>query len=121
MFLEKTPKHRVVLAHRVSWALAFGDIPVGQYVLHQCDNPRCVNPNHLFLGDQLANIRDCVSKGRIARGSKNGQSKLTEEQVLEIRQQFTGKRGQQAKLAHKYHVSRRLISFIVRGDAWKHV
>jgi hypothetical protein len=51
-------------AHRVAWEFAYGDIPHGKWVLHHCDNPGCVNPEHLFLGDNAANVRDMHRKGR---------------------------------------------------------
>lgn len=51
-------------AHRVSWTIHFGPIPAGMFVCHECDNPECSNPKHLFLGDQDANMRDCVAKNR---------------------------------------------------------
>ena len=62
----KTPdrKGRLMLAHRVSYRLAYGGIPKGKWVLHRCDNPGCVNPDHLFLGNNVANVRDMHSKGR---------------------------------------------------------
>ncbi len=81
-------------AHRFAWKLVNGPIPAGMKVLHRCDNPPCVRPDHLFLGTQADNMRDAASKGRLRTsipasipesvGEKNGQAKLTEEQVLDI-------------------------------------
>ena len=69
-------------AHRVSWVIAYGEIPEGLYVCHHCDNQSCVRPDHLFLGTALENTRDCFAKGREARGiakanfgDKNGMRK----------------------------------------------
>src|SRR5687768_2088481 len=79
--------HTHLLAHRVSWELTFGLIPHGQFVLHRCDNPSCVNPAHLFLGSTADNVTDRNRKNRQARqkGEKNGGSKLTIAQIQEIR------------------------------------
>ena len=51
-------------AHRVSWMIHHGEVPAGMYVLHRCDNPPCVNPDHLYPGDAADNMRDCISRGR---------------------------------------------------------
>lgn len=57
--------HKKIKAHRLSWMIHFGRIPIGKSVLHHCDNRKCVNPNHLFIGTQLDNMRDRFKKGRI--------------------------------------------------------
>lgn len=78
-------------AHRVMWELIFGKIPSGKQVLHECDNPSCVHPFHVYLGTNLDNVRDKVSRGRqflnnrALRGEEQGSSKLTRRQVLAIR------------------------------------
>lgn len=78
---------RVQLAHRVSWVMHVGPIPDGMHVCHKCDTPACVNPDHLFLGDNAANHADKVAKGRqgAARGEASPKAKLTDEQVAAIR------------------------------------
>lgn len=95
-------------AHRVAWELAKGPIPSGQSVCHRCDNPRCVNPSHLFIGTQQDNIRDAVRKGRWTV------RKLSDDDVARIREMSAA--GMQHKaIAKVYTVGRSTISDIVRG------
>jgi hypothetical protein len=107
-------------AHRVSWRLAFGEIPDGLFVLHKCDNPLCVRPDHLFLGTQSDNIKDKVNKGRQQRGSGAGGAKLTERDVMEIKARAL--RGEKTRaLADYYGVSFGNVWMILTGKTWTHV
>lgn len=112
------------LTHRVSWVLSNGPIPDGLLVCHHCDNPSCVNPGHLFLGTDKDNIQDALKKGRLnyqeRRGEKHGQSKLTEKQVLEIRDEYS--RGNSSLfLGEKYNVHSTTILRIIHREYWTHI
>jgi len=104
-------------AHRIAWELANGPISAGTCVLHRCDNPSCVNPAHLFLGTSTDNSHDMVNKGRSARGERNGESKLIEQDVHEIRQMLSQNILERV-IAKKYGVSRKAISTIKTGENW---
>ena len=106
------------LAHRVMWELVRGPIPAGLGVLHRCDNPRCVNIEHLWLGTQADNQADMAAKGRSCRGEARKNSKLTEEAVREIRGNFSDPSD---VLAVRYGVSPRHIRKIRSGEKWAHV
>lgn len=108
-------------AHRIAWAIRRGAIPDGMHVLHKCDVRGCVNPDHLFLGAQAANMADMVSKGRQARGSLNGTAKLTEVQVLEIRNLYGKGVWTQGDLASMFGIVQKQVSYIVNRRTWKHV
>jgi hypothetical protein len=105
------------LAHRASYASKFGPIPEGAKVLHRCDNRRCINPGHLFLGSSSDNLKDCYQKGRRAdtNGERNPFSKLTNSQVSAI---LRDDRTQKA-IAADYGVARSTIGEIKRGRAWR--
>jgi hypothetical protein len=73
------------LAHRVAWIIAHGEIPHGKLVLHKCDTPSCVNPDHLFLGTYSDNMLDMYAKGRGNNGRKHHLAKLTDSTVRKMR------------------------------------
>ena len=89
-------------------------------VCHTCDNPQCINPDHLFLGTNYDNVLDKLKKGRhrTIRGSARSDAKLTEADILEIR---ASSGVSQQKLADKYGVHQVLISKIKKGERWGHV
>lgn len=110
------------IASRYSWHIHRGEIPDGKNVLHKCDNPSCVNPDHLFLGTQADNAGDMLSKSRSARGESASKSKLTPEQVSEIKKTYRkGRHGfGSPSLAVKFGVSCQSILQIIRGNSWKY-
>jgi len=109
-------------AHRVAYTLSKGPIPNGLVILHSCDNPRCVNPDHLRAGTQRENVADMDARGRRAStaGEKHGRSKLTEPDVLAIRARAAD--GERADvLASEYGVKRNAIYQIVTRTRWAHL
>lgn len=110
-----------VRSHRLSWELTYGEIPYDLFVLHKCDNRKCCNPKHLFLGTPLDNVRDMMEKGRNAllMGRLNGNSKLTNEQVDYIIKRYATGGVTQEQLAQEIGVSDSHISNIVNGKVWK--
>ncbi len=108
-------------AHRISWMLVKGPIPKGLFVCHHCDNPPCVNPAHLFLGTSADNQRDSSNKGRMHLGEADGNSKLTKEEVLEIREEYAHGDMLQRELAKAYGVTPTQIGNIVKRKFWKHI
>ena len=113
-------KGKYVGAHRLSWILENGEIPEGTNVCHHCDNPPCVNPDHLFLGSQADNMRDMRQKNRGAKGETHGSAKLSLEKVIEIK--LALKQGRtQASVAVEYQVGRAQISRIASGKRWQNL
>ncbi len=110
-----------VLAHRFSWELHYGPIPEGLKVLHKCDNPECTNPDHLFIGTNLDNSRDCIQKGRFThKGELHFNSKFTEDQIIEIRKRYENREFQRI-IAKDFGTTQAQISQIVLRKQWRHV
>lgn len=109
-----------IKAHRLSWMIHYGNIPDGLFVCHACDNPGCVNPDHLMLGTTIANTIDAYKKKRLKMykwgfGENNNSAKLSNDQVKLIREEYAN--GSQYKeLAEKYQCSN--IQRIVRNESY---
>jgi len=99
-------------AHRFSWELHYGKIPKGKWVLHKCDNGKCVNPDHLFLGTNIDNIIDMNKKHR-------GRNKLNVEQVREIRRKYVRRKVTYVMLGEEYGVSKQVIGDLIRKTTYK--
>lgn len=115
-------KHGIDYAHRVSYEMHNGPIPEGLHVLHRCDNPPCVRPDHLFIGTHTDNMQDMWAKGRGKcdgagrKGEANGNHKLTDGQVTEIRSRNLNGESQRS-LGREYGVSKTMVGLIAKGTA----
>lgn len=107
------------MAHRVSLELHLGHaLPADQMVCHKCDNPRCVNPEHLFVGDQTDNMGDCAAKMRHAYGEQVPNATLRAKDVKEMRRLYASGKCTQQELADRYGVSRGHVGLIVQRKRW---
>lgn len=104
-------------AHRVAAQLAGVKLGPDDVVMHSCDNPACCNPGHLLVGTHATNVADRVAKRRSAAGTRNGRSKLTEEQVIAIR----ADERTLTEVAKDYGVCIATISHIRKRKIWQHV
>jgi hypothetical protein len=114
------PEYNAMYAHRFSYTIHKGKIPYGLFVCHTCDNPGCVNPEHLWLGTNKDNTDDKVAKGRQLKGSQIPSARFTEAQIYEIRS-ATYYYGLNRDLAKKYNCRQEVISKLRSGQGWKHV
>jgi hypothetical protein len=117
---------RTVYAHRLALELSGEKIPESAHVLHACDNPRCINPAHLSTGTRSDNMKDAVTKGRLAPvpvsfpGEVNPASRLSEEGVRSVRR-LAANGLKQSEIAERHGISQSQVSNIVRRRAWGHV
>lgn len=114
---------RRCMAHRVAYDLCTGDIPDGMFVCHTCDNPPCVNPAHLWLGDAQANIDDSIAKGRQChlRGEASGPANLTDEQAREAYRLSWEGRLTQREIADELGTTQGNVWKIKHRQRWKHL
>lgn len=120
-----------VKAHRFSWLMHFGEIPEGMRVLHKCDNPICVRPDHFFLGTDRDNIADCVAKGRSRNGSaehrelwtgeRNAAAKITANVAAEIRETRRRSTLTLKQIGARYGLCQSQVRNIVTGRSWQEV
>lgn len=114
------PNRKPDWAHRVAWALVSGPIPLGMWVCHRCDNRACVNPDHLFLGTPEMNVWDMVAKDRHVRGERTITAKLTDQQVVSIRDMYRS--GQtRGEIAKRTGWGQGTINNVIARRTWKHL
>lgn len=112
-------RHKLIRAHRLSYQLHKGPIPAGMLVLHSCDNPPCVNPDHLRIGTSIDNMSDAKERGRLNFGERNPLAVVTEEIVLKIRADSPALSYRE--IALKYDISKPTVAQIVTRRTWRHL
>ena len=110
-----------ILVHRLVLILDGANIVPSDFVCHKCDNPSCVNPDHLFIGSAKDNSQDMKKKGRSCRGERQGQSKLTENIVKDIRSKYAEGKVTQKKLADEHGIHQVTVSEIITRKIWQHI
>ena len=109
------------LVHRLSYEWHIGPIPDGACICHRCDNPSCVNPDHLFVGTKADNNADMKRKGRWSHGVGRPLAKLDDDKVRCIREAYASSGITKYRLAKQYGVSFTCISYVLCGKTWRHV
>lgn len=116
--IDDAGKHRLDLAHRVSWRLTNGTIPDATFVLHKCDNKTCVNPEHLELGTNEKNIKDAVDRGLKAHGLMHPAAALNKDEVLAIHQ-LRDMGWTHTKIASEIGINRQMVQSVLSGRRYR--
>jgi hypothetical protein len=120
-----TGKRKLYLVHRISYMVYYGPIPDGMLVCHKCDNRKCFNPKHFFLGTHADNMRDCANKGRvkfvIKHGEDNPRALFSEATVREIVMSYANEDVTQAELGKRYGTTKAVIQSVISRRNWKHL
>jgi hypothetical protein len=115
------------LSHRLAYIFAFGNIPQNKFVCHKCDNPKCCNPNHLFLGTPKQNTDDMIRKQRqqnysnVLYGENHPRAKLNNNDIKEIRFLHKNKLMKVKEIAKKFNISIPTLECIIYNKTWKHI
>jgi len=117
---------KTVLTHRIAYTLVYGTIPQcesyhGMLVRHSCDNRICCSPFHLSLGTAKDNTQDAIKRGRLTHGESVNSAKLTEAQVLELRESYARGEVTRKELVKKYGLTQSAITNIINRRYWKHI
>lgn len=116
-FMKLPRERRQIYAHRLAYLIHYGEIPDRMQVCHRCDNPSCVNPEHLFVGSSQDNHDDMKVKGRSTYGERNARAKLTDEQVAQIRMAAEAGESNEA-IAERFGIHKATVSRIAVGSRW---
>jgi len=113
---------REIGLHRYIYELLYGRLLCSKIVIrHSCDNPACINPDHLSHGVDADNVADKVARGRIPHGENHYSSKLNDELVTKLRKKYSNKKVNMSKIARIYGVNDKTIGSMLKGETWKHV
>lgn len=118
---SNSKKGKKKYAHRVMYEYAIGPTKKGMHVCHKCGTPQCINPAHLYLGTPKQNADDARKMGRTYPGSKHWNSKLSEDQVKTIREEWKSGQFMQKELAEKYRITTHTVWNIVNQRTWNHL
>jgi hypothetical protein len=112
-------RNHKMLSHRIAYSIENGEIEDGMLVRHKCDNPKCINPEHLELGTHKQNMEDRSKRGRTTKGEAHHSSKLTDKTAMEI-YELCGKKSM-TEVANEYGIAKQSVSKIWKKKSWKHI